>query len=253
MLPIKIEKSPETEKRPQRPQRGNPMFDYSSQPLKNKIALVTGAGRGIGAAIACAYGRAGAQVVCAARTPDQIETTAAQITAAGGEALAITTDVTDQQQVSALYRQTEQAFGGLDIVLINAGGNFDRDPVGVGKAEDWVAVIQLNLIAAYYCAREAIPYLTARGGGKILTMGSGMGHRGMPGQSSYCVSKAGLWMLTQVLAQELIEHNISVNEIIPGPVLTELSQTDRTIAPQSTPFAIKGEWIKPPEDVTERA
>lgn len=225
----------------------------NTQALKDKVALITGAGRGIGQAIAVAYGKAGAQVICAARTREQIENTAAQIRADGGEAVAVVSDVTDHASVVQMYEAAEQAFGGLDIVLINAGGNSDRSPIGVGTAEDWVKVIELNLIGAYYCAREALPYLKKRGSGKILTMGSGMGHRGMPGQSSYCVSKAGLWMLTQVLAQELMEHNISVNEIIPGPVKTDLSQADQNIDPASTPFSITSEWIKQPQDVVDLA
>lgn len=223
------------------------------QSLQGKVALVTGAGRGIGEAIAVAYARAGAKTVCVARTAEQIENTVAQIEADGGVAVAITADVTDRQQVIRMYSEAERAFGGLDIVLINAGGNSERNRVEDSDVENWIATIELNLIGAYYCAREAIPYLKKRAGGKLLTMGSGMGHRGMPGQSAYCVSKAGLWMLTQVLAQELVEYDISVNEIIPGPVNTALTQSEQSTAPASTPFSIKGEWIKQPQDVVALA
>lgn len=225
----------------------------SAKPLSQKVAVITGAGRGIGQAIAKAYALAGANVVCAARTMAEIEQTAKAIQAEGGEATAIITDVTDQDQVERLFEQTVQVYGGVDIVLINAGGNFHHSPVDGGKVDDWIATIDLNLMAAFYCARSAIPYLKKRGTGKILTMGSGMGHRGMAEQSAYCVSKAGLWMLVQSLALELRDDNISVNEIIPGPVNSALTQSSGRDDPDTSPFAIAGEWVKEPKDVVNLA
>ena len=108
------------------------------------------------------------------------------------------------------------------------------------------------MIGAYYCARVAIPYLRQRGAGKIITVGSGIGHRGLPSSSAYACSKAGLWMLTRVLAQELWQFNISVNELVPGPVITDRTQ-DMQDARQDTVFAIDSEWIKTPEDVVSLA
>ncbi len=225
----------------------------TSQPLADKFALVTGAGRGIGAAIAARYAAAGARVACAARTSTQIEETAARIRASGGDAVAMPVDVTDPASVADLFEQIDAEFGGLDVAMLNAGGNDHRARVEDGRPESWTATVELNLYGAYYCARAAIPLLRKRGGGKILTMGSGMGHRGMPGQSAYCVGKAGLWMLTRVLADELVEESISVNEIIPGPVNTELTRQERRSNDASTPFAISTEWVKEPEDVTDLA
>jgi 3-oxoacyl-[acyl-carrier protein] reductase len=221
--------------------------------LVGKLALVTGAGRGIGEAIAIAYAAAGARVACTARTRSQVEETAERIRADGGHAIAIAADVTDPNAVATLFDQVGSAFGGLDIVVLNAGGNPERSRIEQGRPEDWRASIELNLFGAYHCAREAIPHLRKRGDGKILMMGSGMGHRGMPGQSSYCVGKAGLWMLTRILAEELIEDGICVNEIIPGPVNTELTRADRETNDPSTPFAITSEWVKEPQDVTDLA
>ena len=103
-----------------------------------------------------------------------------------------------------------------------------------------------------YCARAAIPYLKARGGGKIITIGSGIGHQGRVGSSAYASSKSGLWMLTRVLAQELWEHNISVNELVPGPVNTRPT-ADSAKRQESSVFAIDSEWIKNPEDVAPLA
>ena len=221
-------------------------------PLRGKVALVTGAGRGIGRAIALAWAAAGAKVSCAARSKDQLDETVALIQKAGSEGLAVPTDVTDHTQVKALVEATVQAFGGLDLVLINAGGSFSRNWVGEDQAEDWVNTIHLNLTSAFYTAREVIAPMKARGGGRILTMGSGAGHRGMPGNSSYAVAKSGMWMLVRVLAQELMEHNISVNEIIPGPVNTFLTQGQEK-SDKPSPFKIPNEWVKAPEDVVPMA
>lgn len=225
----------------------------TSKPLQGKIALVTGAGRGIGQAIAKGWAAAGAQVVCAARTRGDLEATVAEIRAAGGEAVPVVCDVTDHAQVKALFAEGAKAYGGLDIVLINAGGGLERATVEESDPQVWVQTQQVNLIGAYYTAREAIPYLKARGGGRILTMGSGMGRRGRPKGSAYAVAKAGLWMLVRVLAQELVEHNISVNEIIPGPVVTEKHRRQNLENDPSSAFAIPGEWIKTPEDVVPLA
>ena len=115
-----------------------------------------------------------------------------------------------------------------------------------------MATIDLNLNGAYYCAKTSIPYLKARGGGKIITVGSGIGHNGRVGSSAYACAKAGLWMLTRVLAQELWEHNISVNELVPGPVVTRSSSAGSN-DDQSSVFTIDSEWIKQPDEVAPLA
>lgn len=224
----------------------------SERALSGKVALVTGAGRGIGRAIAVAYAEAGAAVSCAARTAAEIEESVRLIESQGGRGLAVPTDVTQLEAVQRLLATTVATFGGLDILVINAGDNFDRRPVDDSVPDDWRATIELNLVGAYYCAKAAVPYLKQRGGGKIITIGSGLGHRGIAGRSAYACSKAGLWMLTRVLAQELWPYNISVNELIPGPVATALS-TD-TASPGGSPILeIESEWFKQPEDVVPLA
>ncbi len=223
----------------------------STRQLDGKVALVTGAGRGIGKAIALAYASEGAAVCCAARTPGEIEQTVREIVELGSPALAVPTDVTKLDSVDNLFRQAKDRLGGLDIVVLNAGGNLDGGHVENGDAKNWVATIELNLIGAYYCARAAIPYLKERGAGKIITIGSGMGHNGSAGSSAYACSKAGLWMLTRVLAQELWEHNISVNELVPGPVDTSL--TKDAVRTGDSVFGIGSEWVKTPDDVAPLA
>lgn len=223
----------------------------TDQILSGKVAVVTGAGRGIGKAIALAYAGAGAALACAARTVAEIEATAAEIRAAGGRAIAIETDVICEAAVDRLFRQAADHFGGIDLVVIDAGGNYDRQPLASSAPEDWRRTVEVNLFGAYYCLRAAIPFLKARGGGKVITIGSGLGHHGAAGGSAYACSKAGLWMLTRVAAQELAAYGISVNELIPGPVRTTID--DGYPAQPGSPAAMEGEWHKQPEDVAPLA
>lgn len=217
----------------------------TSDLLQGKVALITGASQGIGKALAIGFAMAGASVSCAARSKALLDTTTAEIRQSGGKALAIVVDVTRETDVQRMLQETIERFGGLDILVINAGGNFDQLPVADSDPGDWWKTIELNLRGAYYCAKSAIPYLKKRGSGKIITIGSGLGHRGIAGRSAYACSKAGLWMLTRVLAQELQQDNISVNELIPGPVETGLlSEAFRKNVAEK-----QNEWLKSPEDV----
>jgi 3-oxoacyl-[acyl-carrier protein] reductase len=218
-------------------------------PLSGQIALVTGAGRGIGRAIALAYAHAGAHVVVAARTSSDLDAVVADIEAANGVATAVRTDVTVPDDVERLFHQIDEV-GGLDLAVLNAGGLPGRGPVADADISVWNDTLALNLTASYLCARAAIPRLRARGGGKIILVGSGIGHRGVPEFSAYACAKAGQWMLTRVLAQELQSDAISVNELIPGPVRTDIGTADFGSAGTRT-FA--GEWSKLPDDVVPLA
>lgn len=226
-------------------------MQITDQPLSGKVAIVTGAGKGIGKAVAQAYARAGAAVSCAARTEADLHETVQCIVTAGGQGLAVPTDVTQLTAVQRMVQVTVETFGGLDILVINAGVGGDGRPVEESHPEAWRTTLEVNLLGAYYCAQAAIPALKQRGAGKIITVGSGIGHRGMTGTSAYACSKAGLWMLTRVLAQELLPYNISVNELIPGPVVTSLAGSQA--ARRQGVFAIEGEWVKTPEDVVPLA
>lgn len=225
----------------------------TTKALAGKIALVTGANSGIGRAIALGFAQAGADVVLAARRADALEETAEAARAHGGRVLAHATDVTDPEAVDGLMDAARERFGGLDIVLCNAGGNNLRAPVVEGDPRVWIAALELNVVGAFLTARAAVPLLEARGGGRILTMGSGMGHRGQPGHSSYCCGKAAQWMLVRCLAQELIAKNISVNEIVPGPVDTPATLRERAEGGKIAAFDMPGEWAKQPEDVVPLA
>ena len=220
--------------------------------LEGRIALVTGAGRGIGKAIAIGLAREGTTVVCAARTSAEIEETARIIEAGGSCAIAVETDVTDQESVERMYTTIDEAYGQLDIVVANAAANYHHGNVESSDQDKWTKTIEVTLLGAYRTVRGAIPRLKSAGAGKIIIIGSGLGHNGRPGSSAHACAKAGTWMLTRILAMELADSNISVNELIPGPVLTPGSQLYRERSDDSV-FDLGGEWIKQPKDVVPLA
>ncbi|MCP5281281.1 MAG: SDR family oxidoreductase [Rhodoferax sp.] len=214
--------------------------------LAGKVAVITGAGRGIGRAIAMAYARAGAAVVCGARSRGEIEATVALIAANGGTASACVADVCSHASMQALFQHAAGIHGGVDIVVANAGGGFHAHHVADADPVQWAETIQTNLIGAFHTAHAAIPHLRARGAGKLIFMGSGARNDTVPGMSAYAASKLALWKLTQVLAMELHAYRISVNELIPGPVKTAMTDFGaRSFAPS--------EWVKEPDDVVPMA
>jgi 3-oxoacyl-[acyl-carrier protein] reductase len=220
------------------------------QSLAGKVAIVTGAGRGIGAAIAEALAAAGATVACAARSETEVAATAARITAQGGLAFAQVTDVTDAGSVAALYAATVARAGGIDLLFINAGVSLDQRPVETSDPAAFEETMRVNLFGVYHCARLAVPHLRARGGGRMVMTGSGMGHSSLHGHAAYSCSKAGVWMLVRILADELRADGITVNELVPGPV-----QTAMTGVPQRSGSVVNNpvEWLKQPEDVVPLA
>ena len=216
--------------------------------LESKVAVITGAGRGIGRGLAIGFAQAGARVVCAARTQSQLEETARLIRDAGGDALAVQCDVGSAKDLERLYAQTRAHYGGVDIVIANAGGNFERREVEISDIDGWEETIRVNLLGVYYTCKYAIPDLK-RNGGHIIVIGSGMGHRAGNAGSAYSASKAGVWMLIRVLAEELRAYGICVNELIPGLVDTDiLTAEERPDDP-----ALSLEWFKQPSDVVPLA
>lgn len=218
--------------------------------LTAKVALITGASQGIGRAIALAYGKAGAKLALAARKQGKLDDVVQTARDFGGEAIALKTDVRNEAEVKSMLECTATTFGGLDILVVNAGISSDYQTVDAGNSNDWRETFETNLFGAYYTIKAAIPYLKLRGAGKIITIGSGLGHNGRAGGSAYAASKAALWMLTRVTAQELAHENISVNELIPGPVETEIMTNDEF---RKNVVEKQREWLKTPEDVTQLA
>jgi len=220
------------------------------KPLFGKVALITGAGSNIGRGIALGYAEAGAMVGCAGRTLSTLEETVELIGAVGGRGLAVQADVTHIDQVERMIEVTVETFGGLDILVVNAGGLRGQGAIETYSHELWLATIDVNLNGAFYCAQKAIPHLKARGGGKIITIGSGIGHMGTFPLAAYACAKAGLWMLTRMLAKELMPYHIAVNELIPGPVHKETRLPKNLLNPETWS---DNEWIKSPEDVVPLA
>ena len=216
--------------------------------LKDKIAVVTGSSSGMGRTIAKAYAAEGAFVYCAARSESKLRIVCDEIRNDAGKAEYIVTDVTDADSVKNLFDKVGTDHGKIDIAFLNAGGDIHPETVAESEVEHWLANIDLNLGSAYMCSKFAIPYLKKTEGGKIIFMGSGLGHNGSPEASAYSVAKSGVWMLTRVLAAELVSFGISVNEICPGPVKTPgaleaWSKQDNNVSTVGT------EWIKESEDV----
>jgi 3-oxoacyl-[acyl-carrier protein] reductase len=193
------------------------MFD-----LSGKVALVTGASRGIGRAIACTLAAQGATVVAAAREDHANEVVAA-LAAQGQHAEAATLDVTDAAAVEKLPGDIVQRHGHLDIVVSNAGITRDQLLIRMKRA-DWDAVIGTNLTATFSLAQAAMRPMLKQRGGRIIAIGSVVGQTGNAGQSSYAASKAGLIGFAKALAREVATRGITVNVVAPGMIDTEMTR-----------------------------
>ena len=187
--------------------------------LKDKVAIITGASRGIGRATALAFARADAQVVLASRTQHDLETVANLIHIEGGEALVVPTDVTQAEAVETLVNRTLETYGQIDILVNNAGtGAFetvvDSDP------EVWTQVIASNLKSTYLCSKYVLPFMLARQSGQIINVLSIAAKVTFKASSAYCAAKAGALAFTKVLAEEVRSENIRVTAVSPGSVDT---------------------------------
>jgi 3-oxoacyl-[acyl-carrier protein] reductase len=212
------------------------------------VALVTGGGRGIGRATALALAQAGADITVSARTTTEIEGVAHEVRALGRRALALRCDVTIYDECRAVVDATVAQLGRLDI-LVNNAGSATRADVANSDPQRWTTTIMTNLLSVYYCTQAALPFMISARSGKIINVGSGMGHSVATGNSAYSSAKAGAWMFTQVLAQEVWSHGIDVNEVVPGPVYTKATEgVFRLDGPP--PFALS-ERVKLPEEVAE--
>ena len=187
--------------------------------LDGKVAVVTGASRGIGKAIAFAFAGAGAKVVLAARTRETLEQVAVELQDSGAEALAVPTDVTNADAVKQLFQRTLDVHQHVDILINNAGiGYFG--PVVDFDPDDWDTVLNSNLKAVYLCAKYALPSMLARGSGQIINVLSIAAKVAFEASSAYCAAKAGALALTKVLASEVRQQNIRVTAVLPGSVHT---------------------------------
>ncbi|MBH53569.1 MAG: short-chain dehydrogenase [Opitutaceae bacterium] len=225
-----------------------------SESLEGKVAIVTGADRGIGRAVAEGYAAAGAHVVISSRTETDIQLVASEIESDGGKALPILYDVTQHESVQAMVDEAAGLLGGLDILFINAGGNtIWNTPIEEVDPGDWHDCIELNLNSTFYTTRARIPYLKKRGSGKIILMGSGLGYRGQVNLTTYSLGKARLWHFTRLLAEELLPFDITVNEMVPGIVHTKLKEDEVPERKLVDQLGGSYEYRKLPEDVVPLA
>ena len=199
--------------------------------LDGRVAIITGASKGIGRALALRFGREGARVICAARSADLVKETTAEVNKAGDRAIAFTGDLSREDDVQRLVAAGLQAFGKIDALVNNAGDGGPTKPVQDYTMEDWRYTIDSCLTSSYLCIRFVVPEMIKAGGGAIVNISSGAGRRGLPYRIGYCSAKAGQVGMTYGMALELAPHNIRVNCVAPGAV--EGDRIDRVIAGQA--------------------
>lgn len=215
--------------------------------LQNRVAVVTGASRGLGRAMAVALAGAGARVACVGRDVEKLDETARLC---GPGAFIIPADVTQEDDVARLAAHVAENMGPAHILINNAGVNL-RKPVTGFTLDEWRWVIDSNLTSAFLCARAFVPQMIQNGWGRILNLTSIMSHVSLPGRAAYSSSKAGLLGLTRALALELAPHHITVNGISPGPFATEMNSALMNDPQANAAFLARlpvGEWGRP-EDV----
>ncbi len=190
--------------------------------LKDKVAIITGGGTGIGKAISLAFANEGAAVVVAARNLSRLEEVAKDIKSRGDKAKAIQTDISDHEQVKRMVAQTIEEFGQIDILVNNAAmGTFNNADVADMNLDNWHETLAINLTGTMLCSREVLKYMIPRRSGNIINVSSVAGISGVPKESPYSVSKWGIIGFTETLAIEAGKHNIRVNCISPGATRTQ--------------------------------
>lgn len=194
----------------------------TSQPLQGQVALVTGASRGIGAAIAMTLAEFGADIAVTARDVTSLNGTAAQIAATGRHSISVACDVTDAESINTAVTQVETELGPIDILVNNAGVNIPRLALEATEAQ-WDTILDTNLKGAFLCSQRVGRAMVERRGGRIVNIASAAGLIPALERVAYCSSKAGLIMLTRVLALEWAQYGITVNAVAPTFVETELA------------------------------
>lgn len=193
--------------------------------LQDKVAIITGAGRGLGRSVALAFGKEGAKVVLAARTRETIEHVAEELRSLRRRALAVPTDISDEEQVNLLVQKTLEAYGTIDILVNNAGIRGPIGPIHKVRLEEWEKTIKGNLTTTFICSKAVLPIMMAKKQGKIINVATTLTLR--PNLTPYCVAKAGVIHFSKQLAREVKNFNIQVNVIHPGVMDTQMQREIR--------------------------
>lgn len=229
------------------------MIDFpvmNSKPLAGKTALITGASKGLGKAMALALAEAGANLALVSRNLEKLIETAAAVRARGVEAEAIRADITDEAQVAVLEKKVVARFGRIQILINNAGINIRKNVTDFTLVE-WRSVLDTNLTSAFLLCRAFLPVMKGQGYGRIINLTSIMSHVALPGRTAYAASKSGLLGFTKALALELAPEKITVNGISPGPFATEMNKPLLENPTLNAEFLSKiplGTWGRP-EDI----
>ena len=229
--------------------------------LREKVAIITGGGRGLGRAAAVEMAKEGAQVVVLSRTSAEIEATSRIVEEGGGKALPLTGDISRPEDVEKAVDEAYSQFGRIDILMNNAA---TTGPVGrlyeIDEA-DWDSCMNTNVKGHYLFSRAVIPHMIRQKQGKIINVTSGLGVMAMPLFGGYSIAKAGVIHLTRILAEELKDHNIQVNGLDPGVMDTKMQEELRSLGPEVLGNAIYAEFagykerglLKPPERIARLA
>lgn len=193
-----------------------------TQTLKNRVAVITGAGKGLGKTFALALAKEGADLVLIGRNADALESVALEARNGGAAAQVFAGDISKEDDVRRIEREVVSKFKKVHILINNAGINI-RKNVTDFTYEEWTSVINTNLVGAFLMCRSFVPYMRGEGYGRIINLTSIMSHISLPGRSAYSASKAGLLGFTKALALELAPEGITVNGISPGPCATEMN------------------------------
>ena len=220
--------------------------------LKERVVIITGAGQGIGRVFAKAFARAGARAVIAEMNEAKAAAVSEEIMKAGGEALAVTTDVSDEASIKEMIEVVEDEYGRIDVLINNAGifSTLEMRPFDQIPVDEWERVLRVNLTGPFLCARAVLPAMRRAKWGRIINMASGAVRLGRPNYLHYIATKSALMGMSLSMARELGPDGITVNAILPGATFTEIER--KTITPQQKERIIAAQCIpraEVPEDL----